>query len=161
MATTLFDRLLRLLALVAGVVLLILMIFTVLDVFFRYLFNAPFRSVYEFTEFMMALIVFFGIPYTGWVGGHIAVDVFAKWLDRPSLRFLPAVLAFLGAALFLLIAYRATLEATATLGQISNLLRWPHFPFRYSVALGSLLLAIVLLIETVRALRGRPAEDRK
>jgi TRAP-type C4-dicarboxylate transport system permease small subunit len=38
----------------------------------------------------MALIVFLGIAYCGWTGGHIAVDVFEKWLDRPSLRFLPA-----------------------------------------------------------------------
>jgi TRAP-type C4-dicarboxylate transport system permease small subunit len=45
----LFERFLRLLALAAGIVLLILMVFTVLDVFLRYVFNAPFRSIYEFS----------------------------------------------------------------------------------------------------------------
>jgi TRAP-type C4-dicarboxylate transport system permease small subunit len=93
----LFDRFLRLLALGAGFFLLLLMIFTVLDVFLRYVCNARFRSVYEFTEYMMALIVFLAVAYCGWVGGHISVDVFAKWLDRPSLRFIPAILAFIGA----------------------------------------------------------------
>jgi TRAP-type C4-dicarboxylate transport system permease small subunit len=153
---TLFDRFLRLLALAAGLALLLLMIFTVLDVFLRYLFNAPFRSVYEFTEYMMALIVFLGIAYCGWTGGHIAVDLFAKWLDRPGLRLLPALLAFVGAALFILIAYQATLETVATLDQVSNLLRWPHYPFRFAVALGSALFAVVLVIQGLDSLRRKP-----
>ena len=101
-----FERFLRALALAAGVACWRLMLFTVADVILRYLFNAPFRSVFEFTEFTMALIVFLAIPYTGWTGGHIAVDVFERWLNRPSLRFLPALLAFMGAILFAVIAYR-------------------------------------------------------
>ena len=156
----LFGRILRLLSLLAGVVVLALMIFTVLDVFFRYLFNVPFRSVYEFTEYMMALVVFFGIPYCGWTGGHLAVDVFAHWLDRPSIRFLPALLAFTGAALFALIAYQATRETFATFEQVSNLLRWPHYPFRFAVALGSALYAIVLIVQGLDTLRGRAGEAR-
>jgi TRAP-type C4-dicarboxylate transport system permease small subunit len=78
-----FERFLRLLALLGGLILLILMAFTVADVFLRYVFNAPLKSVYEFTEFVMAAIVFLGIAYTGWVGGHIAVDMLSKWLDQP------------------------------------------------------------------------------
>lgn len=159
--TYLFDRFLRLLALVGGVILLILMVFTVLDVLLRYVFNAPFRSIYEFTEYMMALIVFLGIPYCGWVGQHIAVDVFARWLDRPALRFLPAILSLLSAALFALIAYETILETVATIEQASNLLRWPHYPFRFAVAFGSLLFAAVLLIQGVQSLRNPPAEDSR
>jgi TRAP-type C4-dicarboxylate transport system permease small subunit len=157
----LFERFLRLLALAAGIVLLILMVFTVLDVFLRYVFNAPFRSIYEFTKYMMALIVFFGIAYCGWVGQHIAVDVFARWLDRPALRFLPALLSFLGAGLFLLIAYQTTIETIATIDQKSNLLLWPHFPFRFTVAFGSVLFAVVMLIQGTQSLRGRPVEKSK
>lgn len=156
---SLFDRFLRLLALAGGVVLLLLMLFTVVDVVLRYLFNAPLRSVYEFTEFMMALIVFLGIAYCGWTGGHIAVDLFARWLDRPGLRFLPALLSFVSAALFALIAYRATLETIDTIDQVSNLLRWPHYPFRFTVAFGSALFAIVLVIQGVKSLRPPPRED--
>ncbi len=156
----LFDRFLRLLALAAGVVLLVLMLFTVTDVFLRYVFNAPLRSVFEFTEFCMAIIVFFAMAYTGWTGGHIAVDVFEKWLDRPSLRFLPALFAFVGAALFALIAVRAAMETFATLGQYSNMLRWPHYPFRFAVAFGSAMLAIVLLIQGVQSLRPKPSGDK-
>jgi TRAP-type transport system small permease protein len=155
----LFDRLLRLLALVSGVLILVLMAFTVLDVFLRYVFNAPFKSVYEFTEFVMAAVVFLGMAYTGWVGGHISVDVFAKWLDRPVWRFLTAAIAFVGAVLFALIAYRAALETIDTIDQVSNRLAWPHFPFRFTVVIGSALLAAVLVIQGVQALHGRRVEE--
>jgi len=155
----LFDRFLRLLALAAGVLLLLLMAVTVLDVFLRYVFNKPLASAWEFTEFSMALIVFLGIAYCGWTSGHIAVDVFEKWLDRPSLRLLPALIAFVGAALFALIAYRATLETIATIDQVSNMLRWPHYPFRFTVAFGSAMLAVVLAIQGTQALGRRPAGD--
>jgi TRAP-type C4-dicarboxylate transport system permease small subunit len=155
---TLFVRFLRLLALAAGAVLLLLMLFTVLDVVLRYVFNAPLRSVYEFTEFMMALIVFLGIPYCGWVGQHIAVDVFAGFLDRPALRLLPALLFFTSAALFALIAYQTSIETIATIEQASNLLRWPHYPFRFAVAFGSALFAAVLTIQGVMSLRNAFAE---
>lgn len=157
----LFDRFLRLLALASGVIMLLLLLVTVLDVFLRYVFNAPLASAWEFTEFSMALIVFLGIAYCGWTGGHIAVDVFARWLDRPSLRFLPAILAFIGAALFALIAFRATLETIATIDQVSNMLRWPHYPFRFTVAFGSAMFAVVLFIQGLQSLTRRPAGDTR
>jgi TRAP-type C4-dicarboxylate transport system permease small subunit len=157
----LFDRFLRLLALASGVLVLVLMMFTVTDVFLRYVFNAPFKSVYEFTEFLMAAIVFLAIAYTGWVGGHIAVDVFAKWLDKPAFRFLTTAIAFAGAALFALIAYRATLETVDTIEQVSNRLAWPHYPFRFTVAFGSALLAIVLVVQGIQAMRTRSPESGK
>jgi TRAP-type C4-dicarboxylate transport system permease small subunit len=156
-----FDRFLRLLAYISGGIIFVLMMFTVVDVFMRNAFNAPMRSVYEFTEFTMAAIVFLGIAYTGWVGGHIAVDMFVKWLDRPRWRWITALLAFLGAALFAVIAYRATLETIATIDQVSNRLAWPHYPFRFTVALGCALYAIVLAYQGIDVLRGRSTEGTR
>lgn len=161
MFLSVFERFLRLLAYVGGLILLILMGFTVADVCLRYFFNAPLKSVYEFTEFVMAAVVFLGIAYTGWVGGHIAVDMFSKWLDQPRWRWITAALTFVSAALFALIAYQATLETIATINQISNRLAWPHYPFRFTVAVGCALFAIVLLIQGVQVLRGHRAEGSK
>jgi TRAP-type C4-dicarboxylate transport system permease small subunit len=156
----LFERFLRLLAYAGGLIVLLLMAFTVVDVFLRYFFNAPLKSVYEFTEFTMAAIVFLGIAYTGWLGGHIAVDMLSKWLDRPRWRWITASLAFLSGLLFAVIAYRATLETIATINQVSNRLAWPHYPFRFTVAVGCALFAVVLFIQGVQVLRGRPEGTR-
>jgi TRAP-type C4-dicarboxylate transport system permease small subunit len=151
----LFDRFLRLLALVAGGILLLLMGVTVLDVVMRYVFNAPLASAWEFTEFSMSLIVFLGMAYCGWTGGHISIDLLEKWLDRPSLRYLPALIAFTCALLFALVAYRATLETIATIQQVSNMLRWPHYPFRFTVAFGAAMFALVLVIQGITSLRRK------
>ena len=157
----LFDRLLRLLAYLSGCTIVLLMLFTVVDVFLRNVFNAPLKSVYEFTEFTMAAMVFLGIAYTGWTGGHIAVDMFVKWLDQPRWRWVTALLAFLGAALFGTIAYQATLETIETIDQVSNRLAWPHYPFRFTVALGCALFAIVMAIQGIQVLRGRSTEGNQ
>ncbi len=152
----LFGRFLRFLALLSGGILLLLMLYTVTDVVLRYGFNRPFSGSLEFTEFSMSVIVFLAIAYTGWTRGHIAIDLFEKWLDRPALRYLPAVIAFTGAALFAAIAWRATVETTATISQISNMLRWPHYPFRYTVAFGSAMFALVMFIQGIQAVRRPP-----
>jgi TRAP-type C4-dicarboxylate transport system permease small subunit len=149
----LFGAFLRTLALIGGGLLLLLMGFTVVDVVLRYVFNAPFSGSFEFTEFLMAAIVFLAIAYTGWTGGHISVDLFERWLARPSLRWLPAVISFAGAALFAVVAWRATMETVATIDQVSNMLVWPHYPFRFTVAFGSAMFALVLAIQGVQALR--------
>ena len=152
----LFGRFLRVLALAAGGVLLILTVYTVADVVLRYVFNRPFSGSLEFTEFSMTLVIFLAIAYTGWTGSHIAIDLFDQWLDRPALRLLPSLIAFAGALLFAVIAWRAFVETTATLPQISNMLRWPHYPFRYTVAFGSAMFALVLFIQGVQAARRKP-----
>ena len=43
--------------------------------------------------------------------------------------------------------------------QISNMLRMPHWPFRFVVAFGSALFSIVLLIQAVEAAPRREAQD--
>ncbi len=156
----LFGRFLRLLALGAGGVLLLLMLVTVVDVVLRYVFNAPLASVWEFTEFSMSVIVFLGIAYCGWTGGHISIDLLEKWLERPSLRLLPALIAFTSGLLFALVAYRAALETLDTLHQVSNMLRWPHYPFRFTAAFGSSLLAAVFFIEGAMSLRRKLDKGR-
>lgn len=149
-----FEGLLRIMALLAGVILLLLTVFTTLDVVMRYFFNAPFRGSLEATEFSMAIIVFLGIAYCGLVGGHIGVDLLEKWLDKPSMRFVPVIVNLVGAVLFGLIAVTVVNETVEAWKQISNMLRMPHWPFRLVVAFGSGLYAIVLLIHAIQAARG-------
>lgn len=149
-----FEGLLRYMALLAGVILLLLTVFTTLDVVMRYFFNAPFRGSLEATEFSMAVIVFLGIAYCGLVGGHIGVDLLEKWLDKPSMRFVPVMVNLVGAVLFGLIAVTVVNETVEAWKQISNMLRMPHWPFRLVVAFGSGLYAIVLLIHAIQAARG-------
>jgi len=152
----LFGRFLRLMALAGGWVIMLLMGYTVLDVVLRYVFNRPFSGSLELTEFAMSAIVFLGIAYCGWRGGHVAVDILERPLEHPHLRFIPVILTFIGAMLFAAIAWLSAAEALSSMHRISNMMRWPHWPFQLTVALGSAMYAIVLLVETLTLLRRRP-----
>jgi TRAP-type C4-dicarboxylate transport system permease small subunit len=150
----LFGRILRWMALAGGWIIVALMIYTVLDVILRYVFNRPFSGSFEITEFAMSAIVFLGIAYCGWVGGHVAVDVLRGSLDSPRLRLVPAVLTLIGGLLFAAVAWLTAEEALSTMNRVSNMMRWPHYPFQLIVALGSAMYAIVLFIQTFRIMRS-------
>jgi TRAP-type C4-dicarboxylate transport system permease small subunit len=150
-----FGRFLRLMALGGGVVLMMLMGYTVLDVVLRYLFNRPFSGSLEITEFAMSLIVFLGIAYCGFTGGHVAVDILDRPLQSPKLRFVPVLLTLASAALFAAIAWLTAAEALTSMQRVSNMVRWPHWPFQMTVALGSGVYAVVLLVQTVELLRSK------
>lgn len=149
----LLGRLLRAMSLAGGWVLLLLMAYTVIDVVLRYVFNKPFSGSLEITEFAMSAIVFLGIAYCGWVGGHVAVDILERPLENPRLRFVPVILTFISGVLFVAIAWLTVDEALSTMSRISNMMRWPHYPFQFIVALGSAMYAIVLFVQTARLLR--------
>ena len=155
-----FGKFLRWLALVAGWSLIALMLYTVTDVVLRYVFNQPFRGSLEITEFAMAIIVFLGIPLCGWLGGHVAVDILERPLEDPRLRLIPVVLALVSAALFATIAYLTAAEAIGSSHRISNMMRWPHWPFQLTVALGAALYAIVLAIQGYQQLRRMGGNDQ-
>jgi TRAP-type C4-dicarboxylate transport system permease small subunit len=142
-------------ALLGGWILMALMAYTVADVVMRYGFNRPFSSSFEVTEFAMSAIVFLGIAYCGWLGSHVAVDIFERPLEHPKLRFVPVILTLTGAALFAAIAWLTFNEALGTMHRVSNMLRWPHWPFQFIVAFGSATYALVLLLQTARLMSKR------
>ncbi len=149
------GRFMRMLGLTSGAILMLLMLGTVADVALRYIFNAPFRGSLELTEFAMALIVWLSMAYCGWVGGHIAVDLLDRWLNRPALAWLPALLSLLGAGVFMLMAWQIVLETLDTMSKISNMMRIPHYPFKFAVAFGAAMFAVVLLVQAATSWRGR------
>jgi TRAP-type C4-dicarboxylate transport system permease small subunit len=154
-----FGSLLRLLALIGGWVIVALMVYTVADVILRYLFNRPFSGSIEVTEFAMAVIVFLGIAWCGWLGGHVAVDILERPLEDPRLRFVPVILTFISGVLFAAIAWLTVDEALSTMRRVSNMMRWPHYPFQFIVALGSAMYAIVLFVQCVQTLRKSPGGE--
>ncbi len=155
-----FGRVLRWMALAGGWVIVLLMLYTVLDVILRYAFNKPFSGSIEVTEFAMSAIVFLGIAYCGWLGGHVAVDILERPLDNPRLRFVPVILTFISGVLFAAIAWLSADEALTTMNRVSNMMRWPHYPFQLIVALGSAMYAVVLFIQGFRMLRKRAGDSQ-
>jgi TRAP-type transport system small permease protein len=151
-----FERALRTLAYLGGAVLVGLMLLVVYEVGMRYFYGRPFRGGYEMTELAMALIVAFGLPYTAITRGHVAVDVLGRWLDRPAMRWLNALVHFAGAVLLAIVAWRASLYALGSYrwGDLSNMMRIPKYPFQFAIAFSAALFSLVLVLQGLKALRG-------
>jgi len=142
-------------ALAAGWIIVLLMIYTVTDVVLRYAFNKPFSGSLEVTEFAMAGIVFLGIAYCGWTGGHVAVDILEQQLEDPRLKFIPFLLLIISGLLFAAIAWLSAVEALTSMQRVSNMMRWPHWPFQLTVAFGSAMYAIVLFIHAAQTFQRK------
>lgn len=156
-----FDRMLRALGLLAGVVVLAMMGLVLFDVLMRYVLRMPFLGAYEVTELAMVLVVFLGLAYTGATGGHVAVDVLAGQLARPLLRWVTIAVDLAAATLLGVIAWRTVLHAaeSATRGEATNMMKIPHQPFELVAAAGAALFALVLLRQAWQAARRGPARD--
>ncbi len=150
-----FERFLRALALAGGVVLLGLMALVAFDVVMRYVLRIPFLGAYELTELAMVLIVFLGLPYCAITGGHVAVDAFDAWLNRPAFRWLHGVVALVGAALLAVMSWETVRYALRgkERGEATNMLKIDLFPFELLAAASLALFCAALLYQVWQAYR--------
>jgi TRAP-type C4-dicarboxylate transport system permease small subunit len=151
---------LRLLAYAGGLVLAGLAVLITYEICARYFFGRPFRGGFEMTELAMSLIVACGLPYTAIRREHVAVDIFSRFLDRPSLRWLNFAVHALGAVVMGLIAWESFGYALKGFGygDMTNMMRIPKYPFQFAVAISAALFTVVLVIDALKALRGPPQE---
>ena len=85
------------------------------------------------------------------------MDLLDRVLNRPSLRWLPALMSLVGGVLFAVIAWRVAAEAIYGWKQIGNMLRWPHWPFKLGAAFGALMFALVCLQQAYAGWRDAAA----
>lgn len=151
-----FAALLRVLAYAGGAVLLGLVALVAFDIVMRRVLHVPFLGGFEMTELAMVVIVALGLPYCAALGGHVSVDLFAKALDRPALRWVNALVHAAGAVLLAVVAWRTVLHALGSYrwGDATNMMAIPKYPFQIVTAAGAALFAAVLLGQAMRALRG-------
>jgi len=75
----------------AAIALVTMMLGTVLDVFFRYLFNKPLRISYDLVESMLVIYVFHGISSVFLARRNIVIDVIDQLISPRILRGLAAI----------------------------------------------------------------------
>tara|TARA_B100000315_G_scaffold48000_1_gene42739 strand:+ start:114 stop:608 length:495 start_codon:yes stop_codon:yes gene_type:complete len=132
----------------AGAVLLVLMVVTTADVAGRYFFNEPLTGVFDLTHFAVLIMVFLGLAYCGYKGGHVAIELLYDKLARPVAKVLDRLVNAVGAALFLTIAWRSIIQSIDVMefGEASQLLLIPYYPFYWLVAFGCVAFALVMIL---------------
>jgi TRAP-type C4-dicarboxylate transport system permease small subunit len=132
----------------AGVgVLALLMLLTAGDVTLRYIFNRPIIGSYDLTEYMMAIVVSFGLAYCAFLKGHVRVDLVICHFPQRLQAAIDSITSLLSIILFSLITWQAYvyMKLLFDSGLESTVLLIPRFPFAGLVCLGSAFLTIVLL----------------
>lgn len=144
----------RRLALLAGWILLAIGFLTVADATLRYGFNRPLPGTFELTELVLAVIIFFGLPYTGLIDGHVAVDILTARLSPRAQHAFIAVTSLVVAALLGVITWEITRLADEFLrtNRTTITARIPVLPFAVPVALAAALATLTAVLQAVGAL---------
>lgn len=136
------------LATVASAVLAGMMFLMAADVLGRYLFNAPIPGGLELVEFMMAILVPFGVAYCALHRGHVAVDMIVERFPR-TLRQAVDTLTTLASIVFIgILCWQNILNVIDSFDSkmTSAVLKLPSYPFVVPVALGMGLFACILIV---------------
>ena len=157
-AEELIERVTRpvvsLLKIIAMGILFIMMLLTATDVIGRYVFNRPLTGAIEIVEFMMAVMVAFGIAYCALKDGHVSVDLVVMHFSRKTQAVIESITSCAALVFFILITWQNVIYIQ---DQYLSKLKTPvlHiavYPFVALVAIGLAALCLVLLLLFIRNL---------
>ncbi len=142
----------RLLTWLGGLFLVIMIVMTCANIFFRLIW-VPVRGTFELMGFFGAVVTAFALGMTQMQKGHIAVDVLINTFSQRTRRVLGGVNSFIGMVFFAIAAWQIAVKATILMQteEVTETLRIIYYPFTYAVAFGCLVLALVLLTDLVKA----------
>ena len=137
--------------------MMLLMLLTVADVTLRK-FLEPIEGAQDISEAGLIVVVFLSIAYSGWTGGHIAVDLIGAAIKGRALDILDVVVRGFCALFFLVVAWQSAEQGLDALefGDGFNVLAIPHYPFYFIISFGSLVFSAVLLVLAWRSAHGLP-----
>ena len=141
------DWLTGLSGLAAGTFLVLMMLVTVVDVAGRYFLNAPLPGAFEVTQFLMAAIVYAGLPNVSQRESHITIDLLDGVTPSGAVPIRNFAVNALCTAAFAVLAWRLWVLAgeAAEWGDVTQYLRWPLSPIiRFGAALSAITAAIHL-----------------
>jgi len=143
----------RVLAAVAGTVLLVLAVLTTADALGRYLLNMPIPGAGEITEdYLMVALIFLPLSHTFMQGGHVHVTLFERYIPKRARGFIERanlLLAFLLFALITAAGWRRFVEAYRIDEISTSSVGYPMWPCYALVPIGCGLLCLRLLLTIV------------
>lgn len=140
-----FDRILDLCALAAGVIVAFIVISISYGVFARYVLHAPISWTIEINEYALLFVTFLAAPWVLHHEKHVRVDIVLDFLKPRVKAGLLAWNSVVGIVVSLLIAYYGTLVAIDLIERDvrnATLLEVPKGPLVAIVPFGCLLLGV-------------------
>lgn len=146
----------KVMAYIASVALVGMMMITVADVCGRYVFNNPITGTWELVGFMLVAAGSWGLGYCQVKKGHIRVDFLAQRFPGKVQESLTVLARFIGFSAFTLLCWRCVVYTqyfmSITRGNATDTLHIPIFPFVLFLAIGTGMLAFVLLLDLIHSI---------
>lgn len=141
----------RLLNLLAGLMLLLMMVITAIDVTGRYLFNTPLVGGSELIEIMLAASIFLILPTITWHREHVSVDLIEHWLPRwlCALRDRLYHLFMTVGSVYMAMTVWKLAERAASYNSVSEYLAIPSAWAMYIIGISLWLTALTFLVMTL------------
>lgn len=144
---------------ILGSVGIVVMMFLVCgDVIGRYVLRKPIVGAFEFTEFLMAGIIFIGFAYSQAQKAHLKIDLLLERMSPNTQFFLQVFNLVVTLLFFALIAWRGIVgswEAYVLDDKTAGLVRIPYWPAKAVVPLGAILLCSQIFMDLVESLQER------
>jgi TRAP-type C4-dicarboxylate transport system permease small subunit len=153
----LLDKISRVLSQVlvwtAAAFLVSMILLTCSNVFLRLVWM-PVRGTFELMGFFSAIVTAFALGYTQINRGHIGIDIVVNLFSAKTQRLLNGINYFICMIFFAIAGWQIAKWATTLwqTGEVTETLRIIFYPFTYGVALGTIILALVLLVDLLKVL---------
>jgi len=138
---------------VGAVALLTMMVITCVDVMGAKLFLRPVFGSIDIVMLAQVVAVAFGTASGLILGRHVTVEFFVILLPSRAQAAADVIVNLLGLLLFSFIVWRLSVYGhyMHTGGEVSATARIPLYPFAYGVAVASIPVCLVFLVELVKA----------
>ena len=135
--------------LTGGVIVLFIVLFSVINIVGRGMFNQPFNAYFDLMGQSVPLIAFMGLSYCQRDGGHIRMDLLIGRVKGRALWVIEAVTSLLTFLLISVLAYGAWLHAnrSITLGDSTEDIGLIIWPFKLMLVAMFIVLLARLLIQ--------------
>lgn len=132
-----------------------LMLFTVADVVLRSLFRAPILGSFELTEFSLVVMAFLAIPWAAAKKVNVRVDLLVSRLAPKTQVVIGSVTCLMALIVTAFCAWYTVPQALYIfrLGQESDMLKIPVYPFYLLVSFGFFLVFLILVADFIELVR--------
>lgn len=141
--------------LLAGIIVLLIVLFSVINIVGRGFFNKPFNAYFDLMGQSVPLIAFLGISYCQRVGGHIRMDLLLLRLQGRALWLFEFISSVFSLFIIATLTYGAYLHMSRSyiLGDSTEDISLTIWPFKAVIAVMFGVLVLRLLIQSWAYLR--------
>ena len=156
---TLFEKqiykLSQITGIIAIIILIAMMLFTVLDVALRAFFNRPLPGDVEIIEVAMVCTGFLGLAWCAIKGMHIRVDLVVSLFSKRIRALIDTIGYLIALFVYCLMAWQGLQEGLANkqMNSLSSTLEFPIYPFYWIMSLGFAALCLSILALLMRSIR--------